>query len=553
MDLDSDNRIIQQNKYREAYNIDITREGNNTAVTDLEGETVIGVLEQVVNDGPYILAVEVAQFLEAPTGKTSDAFIFFYIKENAGERKFVIKAMFRKTGLQDILFEETLTQGDFEMLKTSTISTEKVGNFGYDVVYFVDNRRQPRKLECVVYRTNSAVVTLHGEGVVAGNDYIDVNLRADISGSVNDPFRAYIYAYKNNSTLIQAPNNPLTETIKFAYFDGSSNSANVTFRIYGDDYAAYTFILRYHREGVEVYRNFNIGIPDRVDIPVGVLVNQFVLKESPSNTPAQTQLFSWDFIYNGSILTAYMDTPSIAPGTRIYRSNIARESALLSDGFYQNWNPSSANAFVRIQNGAVVESSINFANISFATWPVEIEPAVRAGALEITEGSRQRLSTVSYNLPATVTHEGKSYTYLRTAAGTKESISTTPSFVIERRPEIAIVAYYRSQEVVVMVSVIDVQEVGSGLWRIVYLATLGSNDTLSDDIELAIVHPVSADGMSLVPNTATAIIPFGENFSQTESFYSGMEGQQLSFGGACIDFITYNGTETVVNGSVCSS
>lgn len=266
LDLDSDIRRVASNKSIDSINIDIKRSGDHFSLVDLRGETEIAELEDNLATNIKVLNSTEARFLYYPTTESKDSVVVFYIASIGGVNYLKIKAVIVDTGEIIEIYEESISDEDFNTIKYSSVDTLVVGSFGYDTIYFVDNVRQPRKIECIVYRTNDCVLNIFHNSTDDLGSFKRVNLDINVILSPVDDFRAYIYAYKNGFAHEENIYDGNTDTVKYIDVSTSSTSESTYFDIYASDYDDFVFQIRYHRELGVLYNNFLIGSPDSVNL-----------------------------------------------------------------------------------------------------------------------------------------------------------------------------------------------------------------------------------------------------------------------------------------------
>jgi hypothetical protein len=548
MDVDLDNKALPSNKYREGNNIDIRKSGNSAAVTDLKGETVLAVIEDLSVYSTTILAVIDAQFLVEPTGQVREALVIFYIRQSDSATEFVIKSMFLDNNNTLILFSESITQEAYEFLQDSTVSLQKVGLFGYDVIYFVDYYRQPRKIDCVLYSTNDVEVTITLNGMhQMGDGRFQVQILVHQDGVANDPYRAYVQAYKTGQQG-SSPNNPLTNDILYAEFDGFNTLESLFFNIYPEDFASYTFVLRHYRDGNEIHRNFIIGSPNTVQVAVGVLEDTTTIYKSNIDGSSMTQVGSWDFLYDGIISTPYIDTPTIEVGTtKIYNTELEAPFNLLADGFYQQ---TTGNQYIEVSGGVIIDVGVNNATLNVEVIPSGITSYVQSEATDFPSGIRNRLDSVSFNLPTSITNtEDEIYHFYRIVAGTKSSTNPIWSYTLERSSEINPQIEYLPDEVDLRVDIINELENSPGNYELTFRIQITSQ--LSTFIDVAFkARAWDTDSEQEITGIQDAgVIPEGETFVDVVVNF-GHTGP-ANFGNACVDNYIYTGYETVTVENPC--
>lgn len=550
LDLDTDARLLANNKLRDAVNIDITKRGDQFVVKDLNGETILFSFESLATKDVYILAVTNVSFLIQPTSETRPAILVFYV---TSEERFIIKALYTDNGTSQTILEEDLSSQDYLLLKDSTVDLDVVGKFGYDVVYFVDNRREPRKIECVTYQTNSNVMTLTLNSEVDGDGYKRVNLNLNSSSLPADATRVYVYAYKTGGPLSYIPINPLTESKKYLNVNYSGSNI-IGFNIYPEDYGDYTFQIVYHKEGSEIYRNFTIGNPYQVQISVGSF-NTFLIglrSTLDQSSPAQTD--SWEFLYNGNSFVGYIDTPTVQVGlTKVYLSEIEDPLNYVPDGYYQRAD--TFNTFFKVQSGVITEQDINNGTVLWTVQPSSIESDVRLAADLIQEGQFDRLNNVTIHVPQSISVGGVNYTFVETVANNnigrlKRSVSNNYTYTIEYKKDLTPVTVYSPEGVFLDAFIISVVKFGSG-YNVIGRAVLSNAVSQSVSVNLRIQAVDRASQNILPPALLTLIINSGETSAEGSVYHDENFGGEVDYGPICVLDITYSGPETITINNAC--
>jgi hypothetical protein len=554
LDLDSDSRLIPPNKLRGSVNTDITKRGDQFIVTGLKGETILSVFEDSLYSEINMLAATNVSFLVHPTSLTRGAFLLFYTKSNESISQFIVRAIYTDDNSTEVILVENISESDLLFLNDSTVDLDVVGKFGYDVVYFVDNRREPRKIECITYQTNSNVMTLTFNSEVEGVGYKQINLNLNSSALPTDPHRTYVYAYKTGGSINFNPVNPQTETVK--YLDVNYSGSNtVSFKIYPEDYADYTFQIVYHKEGSLIYRNFIIGNPFQVQISVGSLNSFIIGLKSPSLFSfADNQLDSWEYLYNGVSFVGYIDTPTITLGvTKVYTSETVSEEFYVPDGFYQRAD--MLNTYFRVQSGVVTEQTTNNGNVSWSVLPESIEADVRASAELIDEESKNRLDFVNIHVPQTITVGGVDYTFVRTVANddlgrSKISSSNNFTYQIEYKKDLTPVSTYAPDTVTLDVFIISVVKIPPG-YQVIARAVVSSPVSQELEVNMRIGAIDVASGNILPPLLITATIESGFSDGQNTGFHNENFNGDVTYGPICVIDIVYSGPETIDIANVC--
>lgn len=550
LDLDTDSRLVKNNKLRSSNNIDITKRGDSFIATDIKGEIVMFDFEGHADKQVYMLASKFVTFLVEPTSETRRAALVFYV---TSENKFIIKALYTDDSSQEVILEETLTASEFEQMKDSTVDLDVVGKFGYDVVYFVDNRRQPRKIDCVTYSTNSNVMTLTFNSLVDGDGYKQVNLNLNSSSVPVDAHRCYVYAYKTGGSLFYSPVNPLTETVKYLTVNYSGDQT-IFFNIYPEDYADYTFQIVYHKEGSVTYRNFTIGNPFQVMLSVGALSNFIIGLRWSELSGSVDQVDSWEFLYSGVSFPAYTSTPTIEIGTTIlYQSETEDPVSIVPDGYYQRAD--MPNTHFRVVSGIVTEQDTNHGVVLWGCLPSPIEADVRAAAFLIEEGDIDRLQGITIHVPSTITVGGVVYGFVKTTANSiparlKESSSNNYTYTLEYPNDRYPISFYSPSEVDLQVFLLGVSWIGNGYF-IRCRATITS--AISEDllVNLRVQARDKDTGSYLTPALITITIPSGNVNSDNNVNYYENGYNECTFGPVCVVNFTYTGTETINNINAC--
>lgn len=551
IDLDSDIRIVPSNKLRDAINVDMRRSGDVAALVDLKGETVKKIIEDLNpnKEVSFLAATSNTFFLIEPTSEKFDSIVFFYIKKDGVNYQFIISAFLIDQNKIVDIYTEQLSESDYIFLKDSTIDFVKMGQLGYDTIYFVDNRRQPRKLECLIERVNDNELTLLLDIVNDSTSSKLVTMDVISSGEISMPFRAYIYGYKLGGATRPSVINPGTETIKFVDFTEADTFKQVSFEIFEEDYGNWVFEIVYHRDGGNFYRNFVIGNPYQVNLPIGVLSSSDQLIVSTSIEPSVNQLDSWDFLYSGGVITLYKDnsSPGWNVGTKLYTTEIASPSNIAPDGYYQ---VPLTNTYVKVVSGEITEVQVNNGNVTFSVDPLDISSNVRAVST-FDEGNRNRLATLSYTVPQTITVSSEEYELSGITAGSKTSAgSNNWSFTLERKEELNVLASYLPTIVTLTATINDYVNTGSG-----YDVTFGvsMNRPISQDITVDVRCRAfdESSNNELVNATGSVTITAGNTINQEVSYYPYDLGNAY-FTEPCISGHTYAGTETITETNPCS-
>lgn len=550
LDLDTDARLIANNKLLDATNIDITKRGEQFVVTDLKGEEILFEIEDVTTLDAQIIGATNVSFLVKPTGENRPAIIVFYIRSDF---KFIIKALYTDNYTSQLILQEDLSEEDYDFLSDSSIDLDVVGKFGYDVVYFVDNRREPRKIECVTYQTNSNVMTLTLNSEVDDDGYKRINLNLVSSSLPTDAHRVYVYAYKTGGPLVMTPENPLTDTVKFLNVNYSGSNI-ITFKVYPEDYGDYTFQIVYHKEGSEVYRNFTIGNPYQVMLSVGSFNSFIVALRDVNDMPAINQVNSWEFLYNGKSFVGYIDTATVIPGTtKVYTTEIEDPLNYVPDGYYQGAD--SANTYFRVISGVIADNDINNGDVVFSVDPTAIETDVRAAAILITEGNKDRLQNVTVHVPSSITVGGINYTFVQTVANDnvgREKISGSPNFTytIEYGRDLSPTAVYSPQNVTLDVFVMSFIKESIG-YSVTTRATI--SNAVSEDLTVNMrVRAVdTASQNETIPVITSVVIPAGTTAATAFDLHTDNFTNETTYGPVCVIDIVYTGPETITASNFC--
>lgn len=446
IDLDSDARTIPNNKTREAYNTDIRKSGDVSVISDIKGEDVLSVIDETVSGEIFVLASVDVRFYEEPSKTEKEAILVFYINgENS--YKFIIKAFFIESSSSKIIFEEELSDDDFTKLKDSTIDLEVIGQFSYDTVYFVDNRREPRKLECIITNTNELEVTISLNELQEIDNFHRVFLDIDSGDVPTEDFKVFIYGYKKGGATRITPINPATEVIKSVQFlNGGSSVIAVTFDIYEEDYDDWVFQISYHKEGSVIYRNFVIGDPYIVEVPIGVMNNTFLLKYSAFFNPSSVQTDSWDFLYDGSNFLAYSEDDTINPGTTVlYKNRFKKPENTVIAGYYQSIvdGPEENNFVLTDSTGLVLEYETNYGNVELDVYPASIKATAKAASI-VDDGVKFRLDGVDLDMEPVVAFGGDDYNLVSIVTGPTKRLNGA-SYQLERKRDLTPLAIYENE------------------------------------------------------------------------------------------------------------
>lgn len=559
LDLDSDKRVVANNKLVLSENIDITKRGDALVVTDIKGETILFNFEDHSNKSVFILSSVTARFLVEPTGLSRQSVVVFYI---TSDLKFKVKVLYFDDFSIGAILEENLLQSEYDFLLNSTVDVEKVGKFGYDVLYFVDNRREPRKIDCVTYVTNQNEMTLTLNAQVENTGYKTILLNLQSSIAPIDPHRVYIYAYKTGGSLVYNPVNPSTEVIKYVLVSDEITSV-VAFNIYPEDYGSYTFQIVYHKEGSKLYRNFIIGNPFQVVIEVGSTSTFLIGIRSEFDQPAVTQIPSWEFLYSGNSFVVYIDTPTIELGTtKAYLSAIIAPESLVPDGYYQRAD--APNTYFRVNLGIIAEQTINNGVVSWSCLPAEIEIDVRAAATTITEGTVNRLDNVIIDVPVEVMSGGIEYYFVKNVGNEqlgriKEAFSTYFSYTLEFPSDLSPYSIYAPNITQLNGYIFGVARFSNG-----YNVTIGAFATNALTQSMSVVVKVQVrdtrTGNLISPILATVVIAQGANQGQVVVYHEDTDvgapaGERyvgdIQYGPACVNSYTYTGLEQIIVSNPC--
>ena len=549
IDLDSDNKAISSNKYREAYNVDIRKSGNVFSLVDLKGERIIAEIESTEEYNVHVLNVTDANFLTVPTNSSERCLVVFYCRSKEGVNEFLIKIVFLSDFRVITFFSEEVNQDDYEKLSVSSIDVETVGQYGYDVIYFVDNVRQPRRIELVSYTTNDQSLTIHLESIEDGFNYKTLTLKLSNSHTPKDSFRAYIYSFLSGNGSGIEPVNPLTESIKFIDFDASDIDRFISFNIYEQDYGSRVFQIRYHKEDDVYYRNFIIGDPSTVNVDLGIIDNPFTIMAGENVSPSVTHTGSWNFLYDGITVYCHTDEVPINIGfTKIYKSNVSSSLNLLRDGHYQAFNTPDENKFIRVQDGKIMEYRTNFANVEFSVIPQQISSQVRSLSPVITEGNFDRLSELSYSVPESVTVGSDEFELVGINTTTKSSNNSTLSYVMERDGDQYPKATYSSTDVYLSGYFTDIIDEGSGQYRMNSIATISRpvEYELSTTVRMRVLD---SDQNEIEQVSSFITILPGETEGHQSIIYN--QYSPITFGQVCVDGYNYGGSENIVPQSQC--
>lgn len=551
LDLDTDKRLVPNNKLTLSENIDITKRGDSFVVKDIGSEQILFEFEDTTENGVVILGSQNVNFLIEPTSQTRPAILVFYVKEGF---YFIVKALYTDDMSSETILSESITETDFNLLKDGSVDVERIGKFGYDAVYFTDNRRQPRKIDCVKYKTNDNSVTLSLNSDVDQGDYKQINLFVNSSIDPEIPHRVYVYAYKTGGPLVYTPSNPSTDTLKFVEVDSAGNFS-VVFDIYPEDYGDYTFQIVYHKEGSITYRNFNIGDPFRVQISVGSFNNYIIGLRDTNDQSSQDQLSSWDFLYEGNSFIGYIDTETVQEGvTKVYLTETEDPLNYVPDGYYQRADV--FNTYFRVVSGVITEQTINNGDVVWSANPSEISQDIRDAAELIQEGNKNRLDGVTIHVPQTISVNGINYNFINTVVnmsleGNKTSQSNNYTYIIERPDDLTVVSNYSPENITLEAFVISILKVGSG-YNITGRAFI--NNAVSENMDVSIrVQAIDVDSGNILPPAIINVTIISGNNSADATVYheENFGGGDVDYGPACVLSYSYLGPETITVLNAC--
>lgn len=560
LDLDTDKRLVPNNKLVESKNIDITKRGDSFVAKDLGNEEILFEFEDTSSQEAFILGSVNANFLIEPTSETRPSILVFYVKEGFN---FIIRALYTDDFSSEVILNEPINESDFNLLKDGSVDIERVGKFGYDSVYFVDNRRQPRKIDCVKYKTNDNEITLTLNSEIDEDGYKQINLFVNSPIAPNNAHRVYVYAYKTGGPLVYTPSNPSTETIKFVEISGSG-SVPLAFDIYPEDYGDYTFQIVYHKEGSIIYRNFTIGDPFRAQVSIGSFNNYIIGLRDTNDSSSNDQVPSWDFLYEGNSFIGYIDTPTVEVGvTKVYLTEIEDPLNYVPDGYYQRADV--FNTYFRVINGVIVDQDINNGDVVFSTNPSVITEDVKLAAQLVEEGNKNRLDGVTIHVPQTIEVGGITYNFINTVVnntleGNKKSQSNNYTYVIERPEDLTVVSNYSVNNITLEAFVISILRFGSG-YNVTGRAFVDTPLSENMDVSIRVQAIDIESGNILPPAIINVTILSGDNFGEATVYHDenfsggGFEGGSSSgdvdYGPACVLSYTYLGPETITVLNAC--
>jgi hypothetical protein len=438
MDYDSPNNLISKDHYRYAENIRIS---DGIAIpmkgSDRRG-TIAGYSEDVYLN--TIGSIEARAYITS-IGKTIEGAVIFHLYQ-LGENQVYFYISFIPSDEQYGSIIPLYSEEATEAHKTTTVDCVKIGQDGYDTIYFVDNVRPPRKLDLKISSVTLDGVRIQFVSLVQETLGYTVNVRVFSDSPTVNAFRVYVRSYRTSLGPSHPSSRPEydSERLKFVDFSVGATTRNLAFRVYPEDLDNWTFQIFYTKVNGISYSDFIIKDPDRVSVAVGVLseANKLPVRADASGNGAQTQLDSWDFIANGTTFNFYTET--ISGVTRVYKSNRNVTSNLASPGFYQLWTNSTVNTYVEIGTGGVfVDAEINNANVVFDVSPDEYQDEVEAHPNN-GDGNYNRLATVNISVPSIISSE----TLKRINVGNSLTFTNnTISYTLTTKDQVVVNPVYR--------------------------------------------------------------------------------------------------------------
>lgn len=412
MDSDTKDPLIPKDSYRYGENVRV----NNGVLITLDGSTKQYNLEPSTGvNNVTVLSATLSRVLVRSEDKTIDGIVVFYIESYYDNSTPKLKCKIipvNQSYNSYQMFSESIDPQLEEEYKNTTIDIEKIGQSGYDTIYFVDNVRPPRKLELIIESTNVDYVNVSLGSITkrAGVKIYDIVINVNVvdgedSNTIvgaNNNFIAYVRAYRKDMLPSHPSANASTTRLKQVSFTVGQSTKTAVFTIYPQDLDSWVFNLFYYKEGVVSYTDFIIGTPDKVIVDVGVLPEsqKFIARSSQLSEGAITSVDSWDFITNGPIFNYFIDTPSLNVGvTKIYKSNLEDISNYVADGYHQHWSSPTINYHFRVVSGVITEYAINSGLVVVGTTPVGYQGYVD---LVYTSTMFNRLSTVEITVPAII-------------------------------------------------------------------------------------------------------------------------------------------------------
>jgi hypothetical protein len=448
MDTDTKDAVFPQDAYRYAENI----KNEDGAVTKIRGsETWIGLENFSAGMELYLLGKEQARLFIQDLSKTTDCMVLFYFVVVGGAGTFKVQVVPLDTTYPPyVAFSESVPSDDFDAYSKTTVDIEKIGQSGYDIIYFVDNVRQPRKLELVLksfildYVDISLVSVTERSGSPGAYDVVvRLNVKNAFSGgstvNAQKAFTAYIRSYRPSLGTSHPSFNSGTDRLKSVSFNVGESTKTATFAIFPQDLDTWEFNLFYYKSGNTVFSDFLIADPESVRTPVGVLPDSNLIKvrSAQNGSGASTQQESWDFLVSGPVFNYYVDSIPIVVGTtKIYKSNVDDPSNYVANGFHQDWRVGTQNNYIQVASGVITGYGVNNGDVVVTAEPSGFQADVDAA---YTTANFNRLSTVSITLPATISGE----TFKRVEIGNNLVLNNNAfSYVLTTRDQLEITAVY---------------------------------------------------------------------------------------------------------------
>ncbi len=469
MDSDTKDQILPKDNYRYAENVRV----DDGVLVSIDGSTKSYNIETSsgVND-ITVLGTTLSRALVKSEGKTIDVIVLFYLESFIlGEMitqnprlKCKIIPLNQSYGIYQ-MFDEEIDISLEEDYKATTIDLDKIGQSGYDTVYFVDNIRPPRKIELIIESVDIDYVNVSLGSITKRPDIdiydvvINVNVvdgenSNTIIGAKNN-FTAYVRSYREGLLPSHPSANASTTRLKSVNFTVGQTTKTAIFTVYPQDLDSWVFNLFYYKDGAVTYSDFVIGDPESVKVSVGVLPDsqKFLARSAQDGSGADDDLTSWDFITNGPIFSYFIDTPSLVLNTtKIYKTNLESDSNYVEDGYHQAWNNSLQNYYFKVESGVITEFAINSAPVY-----VYSEPAGYQGSIDAlyTTTTFNRLSTVSIDVPASISGDS----FKRALVGDSLTILNNEiSYQLTTRDQTEIEAVYQDLVILKMQTIGSEQE-----------------------------------------------------------------------------------------------
>lgn len=440
MDYDSPDNLLPQDNYRYAENIKIV---DGVATPYLGTGAYEELATYVSGEEISVIGNTDARAYLISNSKSLEVSVIFYYTFIGGASKFnigIIPSDDQYGGLINIYSE--FCSEDY---KTTTVDAVKIGQDGYDTVYFVDNIRPPRKVDLKISSIVYDEVTIELDSLVDLASGYTVNLNINLTEPANNSFRVYVRAYRTSL----GPSHPSTgsDRLKFVDFVATDTTIALPFFIAEAELDTWTFEIFYTKIDGVIYSDFRIGNPYKLEIAVGVLPEsqRITVKSGANRTASSTQVDSWDFIYSGTVYSYYIDTPTIvANTTKIYKSNKENPSNLVAAGYHQLWITPTTNQYILVNaSGVIIEVDINNSIVVFDVVPPEYQSAVDSFPNN-GGGFYNRLDTVEISLPTDISGES----FKRAIVNSEEFLTSDFSYILETKSQLTVQPVYRDPVII---------------------------------------------------------------------------------------------------------